>query len=189
MKEKKKILAVYAVEEEYVEIPTVNYQVFYCKTGIGKVAAAYHLMEALANYTPDLVVNFGSSGSLIHEIGEVLTCSIFVDRDMQPLTALKITSKYNFSSQLLQTFPDFPIKEFYSCNTGDSFVTEKIPFEGDVVDMEAFSIAYICWQKKIPFLSIKCVTDVIGKNSVQLWEEKLALAREQLQKKVRVLFK
>ena len=72
------------------------------------------------------------------------------------------------------------VKEYGTCNTGDSFVTELADLEGDVVDMEAFAEATVCHEMNIPFVSVKCVTDVIGQNSVKHWEDKLADEREVL---------
>ena len=67
------------------------------------------------------------------------------------------------------------------CATGDSFVTTEDQACGDVVDMEAFALAYVCQQADVDFLSVKCVTDVVGRNSVGLWEERIADARRTLQ--------
>ncbi len=65
-------------------------------------------------------------------------------------------------------------------STGDNFVTEKEQAHGDVVDMEAFAMAWVCRMQKIPFISIKFVTDVIGDNSIDIWEDRLASARKGL---------
>jgi adenosylhomocysteine nucleosidase len=46
--------------------------------------------------------------------------------------------------------------------------------------MEAFAQAYVCKELGVPFLSIKYITDIIGENSVEHWENKLADARKAL---------
>jgi adenosylhomocysteine nucleosidase len=46
--------------------------------------------------------------------------------------------------------------------------------------MEAYAQAYVCRERGVPFVSVKFFTDVIGQNSVKLWEEKLADARKGL---------
>ncbi len=53
--------------------------------------------------------------------------------------------------------------ESATCNTGDSFLTELTDIEGDVVDMEAYAQAFVCRAKEIPFISVKYVSDVIGR--------------------------
>ena len=47
----------------------------------------------------------------------------------------------------------------------------------DVCDMEAFAIAMVCDFYKIPFVSVKYVSDKVGENNMKIWEETLANAR------------
>ena len=47
----------------------------------------------------------------------------------------------------------------------------------DAVDMESYAMAFVCQKYRIPFLSIKYITDVVGQNSQQHWEDKLHDAR------------
>ena len=53
---------------------------------------------------------------------------------------------------------------------------------GDVIDMEAFAEALVCKKMNIPFVSVKYITDVVGKNSLKAWEDKLSDARKGLQR-------
>jgi len=66
------------------------------------------------------------------------------------------------------------------CNSGDTFLTSA-DGTGDVFEMESFAVARICEEHEIPFIAVKCVTDIIGQNSIQHWEEKLAEAQSILQ--------
>lgn len=66
------------------------------------------------------------------------------------------------------------------CSTGDTFVTETTSLSGGFVDMETYAQAYVCKELSIPFLSVKYITDVVGENFVEHWENKLANAREVL---------
>jgi adenosylhomocysteine nucleosidase len=52
----------------------------------------------------------------------------------------------------------------------------------DVVDMENFAVAALCKRKGIPLVSVKYITDKIGENSVQHWEDKLHDANLGLQR-------
>lgn len=45
-----------------------------------------------------------------------------------------------------------------------------------MVEMEAYSQAYVCRELNVPFLAVKYITDIIGENSVELWESKLSEA-------------
>ena len=39
------------------------------------------------------------------------------------------------------------------------------------VDMETASIAHVCYVNKVPFLSIRCITDTVEHNGVKNFEE------------------
>lgn len=69
--------------------------------------------------------------------------------------------------------------DFY-VNTGDDFVTAHADIQGDVVDMEGFAEALVCCKMGVPLIAVKYVTDVIGCNSVKLWEDKLCDARKEI---------
>lgn len=178
-----RILVVFAVRGELDEKHfggNGRNEIVYCKTGIGKARAAYALTDALSQYSPDLVVNMGTVGTLNHQVGDIFVCRRFVDRDMQKINALGVECEID-SSALLE---DRSLCRDWGCegvcNTGDSFLTEGVNVTGDVVDMEAYAEALVCREKKIPFVSVKYVTDIIGQNSVKHWEDKLADAREAL---------
>ena len=54
---------------------------------------------------------------------------------------------------------DNPINKKLTCGTGDSFVTSGYGINTDVVDMEAYAIAKVCFINKIEFISFKYITD------------------------------
>ena len=51
-----KILVTYAVQGEFTEIKWPDVEVYYVRTGIGKVKAAFHLAEAIQQVKPDIVI-------------------------------------------------------------------------------------------------------------------------------------
>ncbi len=61
--------------------------------------------------------------------------------------------------------------------TGESFITDegrqKIngEFEPLTVDMETASIAHVCYVNKIPFISIRCITDTAAHSGIDNFEE------------------
>lgn len=175
-----KVMVTYAVQGEFVEFNWPEVDVFYVRTGIGKVKSAYHLAEAIRQVQPDIVINLGTAGTVNHEVGTIFVCRQFIDRDMQKISTLGLDYQVD-SSELLEA-KGF-CKEWTEagiCNTGDSFLTELTHVDGDVVDMEAYAQAFVCKNKEIPFISVKYVTDVIGRNSVKHWEDKLGDARKGL---------
>lgn len=171
------IIVVFAVEGEEIYIPNVMTIV----TGIGKARASYALTKCLMEQPCDLVLNVGTVGTLKHHIGDIIVSNCFVDRDYEKLRAYGvewqlISDKVSFLS--LPSLLDG--KESYKTmvvNTGEDFVTAGSQILGDVVDMEAFALAYVCRQFGVPMISVKYVTDIIGSNSLKLWEDKLSEAR------------
>lgn len=175
-----KLLVTYAVQGEFVDIKWPDTEVYYVRTGIGKVKAAYHLAEAIQWVKPDLVVNLGTAGTVNHQVGNIFVCRKFVDRDMQKLSNLGMEWQIDSSDGLAAKGFCAHWTEEGVCNTGDSFLTELTDVEGDVVDMEAYAQAFVCRAKEVPFIAVKYVSDVIGQNSVKHWEDKLSDAREGL---------
>ena len=66
-----KILVTYAVQGEFAEIKWPDVEVYYVRTGIGKVKAAFHLAEAIRQVEPDIVINMGTAGTINHRVGDV----------------------------------------------------------------------------------------------------------------------
>lgn len=181
-----KILFVYAIPEEKIEINIPNAEVIYVETGMGKVNAAMKTMRAICEYHPDMVINYGSAGTLNHNIGDIIVCNRFIDRDLQKVTVNGVVSEIVFGTDAArdvlteQRLTERAKVLWGTCNTGDSFITSGADIEGDVIDMESYAMADVCREMGIPFVAVKYVTDVVGQNSVESWQEKLADARKGL---------
>ena len=177
-------LVVMALEEESGEIfQRAAIPVLY--TGVGKVNAAYSLTRKLSEYAAagqplPLVVNFGTAGSRLFALGSVVACSAFVQRDMDA-TALNFArgatpfdrapARLEFPNML----PDLPPG---ICGTGDSFSTVHTDSEYDVVDMEAYALAKVCWLYGSTFISIKYITDGCDGESASAWQANLRQAAQ-----------
>ncbi len=180
--DEKKILVTYAVDQERIEILWDDMEFLYLKTGIGKVKSAHYLTQVIESFKPDAVLNIGTAGSVNHKVGDVICCTQFIDRDLRSVAdALRLGCTQDTTLTLLEKNVAMSWPKGGVCNTGDSFVTNNLDVEGDVVDMEAYAQAFVCEQLDIPFISVKCVTDIIGENSVADWESKLAMAQSKLQ--------
>ncbi|WP_075590374.1 cupin domain-containing protein [Labilibacter marinus] len=174
------VLIVYAVEEERVHVQMPQCKFHYCRTGVGKVSAALAVERSIAIHKPDVVLNIGTAGTLKYEIGSIHLCSKFVDRDMEKLQNFGVPFEEDFTDTITHC-SFFKGWNFDStCNTGDTFLTSA-DGTGDVFDMESFAVARVCKVHNIPFVGIKCVTDIIGQNSIKHWEDKLAEAQVLLQ--------
>jgi adenosylhomocysteine nucleosidase len=178
-----KILMVYALEEERGDIKINGHDIYWCRTGFGKIDSALNTCKSITEVKPDLVINFGSSGALDHKIGEILFCTRFIDREMKRVLIPGIKSEISFSDEIKQ----LGILENYNIDntvsTGDSFVTrpEDAGPAANVIDMEAYAIAYTCKEAGIPFFSVKYVTDIVGQNSVKAWTDKLEETKTELE--------
>jgi len=177
-----KILITYALEEEKGQIQIPDCIVAYCCTGVGKVSTAINTYEALSKEKPDMVMNIGTAGTLHHQVGEIVLCSHFFDRDLEKIAHLGVAFKISFSEALLHAGCPKNLLYNGTVSTGDTFLTDlsESGSHADVFDMEAFAAAQVCQKLGIPFFSVKYVTDVIGQNSIKHWEEKLEDARESL---------
>ena len=181
-----KILVTYAVQGEFTElkfpglIGEEEVHIGYIRTGVGKVKSAYYVSEVLNQAKPDLVINVGTAGSIDCQVGDILVCRHFIDRDMQKLADMGLEYEIDSSALLAEKGYCMHWAGEGICNTGDTFLTELSDVKGDVVEMEAFAQAFVGRAKNVPFIAVKYVTDIIGQNSVKHWEDKLADARKGL---------
>lgn len=177
----RKILISFALPEEKPDF-AANESVRVITTRVGKANATYKLTKNIVDFKPDIVVNAGTSGTVKWNVGDIVVARRFYDRDLTPLTIEGVVSEIEVGEALhipsiiekREAFGDFTV------NTGDDFVTDLSNVVGDVIDMEGFAQAMVCKEENIPFVSVKYITDIIGQNSVKVWNEKLADARNAL---------
>ncbi|MGN0086171.1 MAG: nucleosidase [Alloprevotella sp.] len=180
------ILITFATQGEAVEVNLPGLPVEYLCTGVGKTCAAFALTRAIGQLKPELVLNIGTAGTLRYAVGDILACQRFIDRDLETtnLPGVDYLLANRLSHPVLRALKSVvggrELAEEFSVNTGDDFVTASHPFSGDVCDMEAFAHAYVCREMQLPFAAVKYVTDIVGQNSVKVWEERLADARQAL---------
>jgi adenosylhomocysteine nucleosidase len=175
----KRVLVTYAVDGELIELNLPGAECCFVRTGM---MSAFSVAEAITKFEPDVVMNIGTAGTLSHRVGDVMVCRRFIDRDMHRLADLGLEWQIDTTGALSDGGLCTEWGETAVCNTGDSFMTDTADAAagGDVIDMEAYAQAYVCRERGVPFVAVKFVTDVIGQNSVKLWEEKLADARKGL---------
>ena len=154
-------------------------------TGVGKINATYHLTLKLAEYRaqhapPPLIVNFGTAGSAQFERGQLVSCSTFVQRDMDasPLGFEAGATPFDTAPNVL-SFPSLAthLPEAV-CGTGDSFATSHAETHFSVVDMEAYALAKVCWLQGARFGSIKFITDGADDGAANDWQASVGHAAE-----------
>lgn len=162
-------------------------------TGLGKVNAAFHTTRCLLLPPEEgaklrnikQVLNLGTAGSDSLSMGQIVECVEFVQRDMN-LTPLGVPlgktpldkTPVRLKSQSISNYPAV------ICGTGDSVEVSRTDGElnYEVMDMEAFAIAKVCYHLNIPFYSFKYITDGSNKNTLDDWNKNLRSASEALLK-------
>ena len=166
------ILILVAVKEELSKKDIPNIQIHY--TGVGKINAAIKTFKVIKNYAPSLIINYGTAGSLNRELRGLVEATRFFQRDMDatPLgfkigqTPFDDISEINFGS------------EGYSCGTGDSFLTHTPKLKTDLVDMEAYAIAKICYIEDVKFKCFKYISDNADVGANEDWVENISLGKK-----------
>ena len=176
------LLVVMALREESQgEFERAGVPVLY--TGVGKVNAAHALTRRLtelraAGAAMAHVVNFGTAGSNVHPTGTLLCCRAFEQRDMDvtPLGFARGVTPYDESPALIEhgvVIDGLPVGV---CSTADSFETGGHTVAADVMDMEAYALAKVCWLEQVKFSSVKYVTDGADHAAAADWRANMARA-------------
>ena len=179
---KKDILIVSALEVE-TQGQLEDYRVLY--TGVGKVNATLELTKVLQKAhlhylpkMPELVINYGTAGSRKIKKKQLVDCTKFIQRDMDVTGLGFMKGETPFESDppiVIESTSEFnPIGRKATCGSGDNFVEDRINYYGEVVDMEAYALAKVCYHNDIPFISFKYITDGADEQSHEDWEKNLA---------------
>ena len=179
MKNLNDVLIVCALEVE-TQGQLEDYRVLY--TGVGKVNATLELTKVLQRAhlhylppMPKLVINYGTAGSRKIKKGQLVDCTKFIQRDMDVIGLGFMKGETPFESDppiTIESISEFnPIGKKLICGTGDSFVEDRIDYYGEVVDMEAYALAKVCYHYDINFISFKYITDNVNEHSPGDWKD------------------
>lgn len=178
---KEEILIVFALKQESKGLAEkLGFKCLY--TGVGKVNAAAKLSKALAEGQYKAVLNMGTAGSQSQSKGSMIWGESFIQHDMDvtPLGFKKGETPFenNYPLELPATLqkPQGLKATNGLILTGDSFVTTKLSWEADAIDMEAYALAKTCRIYDIPFGSIKYISDSANEESVNDWPEQVKKA-------------
>ena len=165
-------LILVAVKEELSEKDLPDLQIHY--SGVGKINAAIKTLEIIKDYSPSLIINYGTAGSLNKKLKGLVEVTRFFQRDMDATS---------LGFKIGQTpFDDIGEINFgntgYSCGTGDSFVTQAPRLETDLVDMEAYAIAKICYIKGVKFKCFKYISDNSDAGANEEWVENISMGKK-----------
>jgi len=165
-------------------------------TGVGKVNATLKLTQRLHSshlhympIMPKLVINYGTAGSRKIKKKTLVDCTKFIQRDMDVtgLGFMKGETPFEQDPPFIiqqQNIEFNPIGRNATCGTGDNFAEDKSQYYGEVVDMEAYALAKVCYLYDVPFISFKYITDGADEQAHEDWEANLADGIEVFKAKV-----
>ncbi|NNM54501.1 MAG: 5'-methylthioadenosine/adenosylhomocysteine nucleosidase [Spirochaetales bacterium] len=187
--------------------------------GIGKVNAAAACTLLSEKYSPQVIINTGSAGGLDPHLtfGDILIATTLLQHDFNvtafgyalgqvPGLPAKFTSdkavveSAHRCADLLHTSGELPSSVqivLGQIGSGDTFVHDpeyidrlraNFP-EMAAVEMEGAAIAQVCHLFHIPFVVIRAISDVAGKESPMTFDEFLPLASQRSAQLVRQLIK
>lgn len=169
------------------------------QSGIGKVASTIATTLLIDNFNPDCVINTGSAGGFDPSlnVGDVVISSEVRHHDVDvtafgyeigqvPQMPAGFTAHPKLVEAAEQTIAQISeVKTLVGliC-TGDSFMCDPVRIEKArsdfptmlAVEMEGASIAQTCFALNTPFVVIRSMSDIAGKESPQSFEEYLETA-------------
>ena len=176
-------------------------EVVLLKSGIGKVNAAVSTTLLLSQYQPEYVINIGSAGGFDPDlqVGDVVISDQVVHHDVDvtafgyvmgqvpnmPATYAANNDLVNQAKKALQAVTKVQAKVGL-IGTGDSFMNDPVRVEAVralfpelvAVEMEAAAVAQVCFKFGTPFVVVRSLSDIAGKESPQSFEEYLKVAAE-----------
>ena len=174
-------LIVCALKNE-LKVDEAKFKILY--TGVGKINAAISLTKYISeNNQIKNVINYGTAGSTKKEVGTLVDCTMFIQRDMDVsgLGFDKYMTPFDKKIPAIIDYSSFkynPIKTFSICATGDSFINDGSIHVGDVVDMEAYALAKVCYVFKKNFISFKYISDGANNNAIKDWSKNIHQGEE-----------
>ncbi|MET3574698.1 5'-methylthioadenosine/S-adenosylhomocysteine nucleosidase [Bhargavaea ullalensis] len=184
---------------EFTEGTLAGVEAVLLKSGIGKVNAAMSTAILLDRFKPDAVINTGSAGGFHadHEVGTVVISSEVRHHDMDatafgyemgqvpqmPPAFSADAELVRIAGEAVDEVGEHPHAEGLIV-TGDVFMadperTEAVrrQFAGVLAaEMEAAAVAQVCHQFGVPFVVIRALSDIAGKDSAVSFDEFLPRA-------------
>ncbi|WP_078413853.1 5'-methylthioadenosine/S-adenosylhomocysteine nucleosidase [Priestia abyssalis] len=184
---------------EYSEGTVSGVEVILLKSGIGKVNAALSTAILLEKFQPDYVINTGSAGGYnpALNVGDVVISTEVRHHDVDvtafgyeygqvpgmPASFEAATDLINIAEESAKEITDVQVVKGLIV-TGDSFMNDPVRVEFvrgkftdlQAVEMEAAAVAQVCHQFDKPFVIIRALSDIAGKESNVSFEQFLETA-------------
>lgn len=165
-----------------------GHEVILLKSGIGKVNAAMSTTILLERYKPEKVINTGSAGGFHHtlNVGDVVISTEVRHHDVDvtafnyeygqvpgmPAAFKADDALVALAERCMKSGDDVQVVKG-TIATGDSFMNDpqRVDFVRSkfndlyAVEMEAAAVAQVCYQYNVPFVIIRALSDIAGKES------------------------
>ncbi len=169
------------------------------QSGIGKVAAALATVLMIDKFSPDYIVNTGSAGGFDQslKVGDVVISSEVRYHDVNltafgyeigqlpanPAAYIPHPKLVEAAKESISSLSDIQTMVGL-ITTGDTFMTAEEDVERArnnfptmaAVEMEGAAIAHTCHQFDVPFVIIRSLSDIAGKESPSSFDEYLETA-------------
>ena len=143
-------------------------------TGVGKINASVKTLEVIKDYSPTLIINYGTAGTLNEKLKGLVEVNRFFQRDMDA-TSLG----FNIGQTPFDDIEEINFgNDGFSCGSGDTFVTQTPKLKTDLVDMEAYAIAKICYMKNVKFRCFKYISDNANAEANDDWSENVSAGKK-----------
>ena len=181
-----------------------NNEIILWQCGIGKVNAAVGTMRLIHEHHPDAILSTGLAGGIdpMMQVMDILAATQCVYHDVDcggisdggvcPIGQVQgLPARYDADQNLLNhalataelQMPNAKLRTGLIC-TGDQFITDRERqnaikrnfVDGLACDMESAAIAQTCYLMKVPFLSLRVISDTPGRTDdhQQQWDDFLA---------------
>ncbi|SRR5699024_3271181 len=184
---------------EFIEGTVNGTDVVLVRSGIGKVNAAMATSLLLEKFNPDYVLNTGSAGGFAAdlEVGSVVISDEVVHHDVN-VTAFgykhgqvpQMPATF-MSNETLIRFAKEAVEEIGEHTYGTGLIASSDTFMSDpehvaevralfpemiAAEMEAAAVAQVCYQFEKPFVVIRALSDIAGKEAPMSFDEFLPIA-------------
>ena len=191
---------------EYTEGTYEGKDVVLLKSGIGKVNAAMSTTILLHEFKPDVVINTGSAGGYDEnlEVGAIVISDEVRHHDVDATIfgyeigqVPQMPPAFKSDANLMQA-AELAVQKIGEhqaatglITTGDAFMNDPVRVEVvrkqfptmKAVEMEAAAVAQVCYQFGTPFVVIRALSDIAGKESNISFDEFLPVAAKHSDRK------
>jgi adenosylhomocysteine nucleosidase len=184
---------------EYTSGTMKEKEVILLRSGIGKVNAAMSTAVLLQHFKPDAIINTGSAGGFDPSlnVGDVVISTEVRHHDVDvtafgyeygqvPQLPAAFTADERMMTAAVESVRELGDAQVVSglIATGDSFMNDPVRVEAirdkftglQAVEMEAAAIAQVAHQFNVPFVIIRSLSDIAGKESDVSFEQYLEKA-------------